>query len=450
MSGSELEGLRKQLNVTVEEFVKKIGATLTSYSEFINYPTISGIPIAILHRIQGILLEEEQNNLKMYREYVNNQPMGPFRPGKILAHLKVVSDLKRNLKDTRDISPITLEWHLTNLCNHDCRFCTFRSSIRITDKKREVFPEDLVDGVLKDIIDMKIKGVVFSGGGEPTLYNFEVFRKILETLKANDIKVGIITNGSKLGDEKLCKAISQNCSWIRISVDAGSEELFKETHGKHVSFEVIKENVKNLVKIKSRLSSALRVGVSYLLTTKNYSDIIKSVAIFRGIEGLNYFQVKPIVISPKERLATENIFWDKKIFEQLMALPSFSRNEPPKFEVYTLGFKFVDMIDTRDKTLKDSYLKFKRCWGHPFYPTIGADANVYICCLTLEIDPLKYSYGEITPQRSFAELWRSEERHRKGSSINVAVCPSNCKLSETNKELEKLFSINYQDEMFLN
>jgi hypothetical protein len=194
------------------------------------------------------------------------------------------------------------------------------------------------------------------------------------------------------------------------------------------------DNIELLASDKVTAGSDTTLGVSFLLSPHNFHDLIPAITLFREIKGIDYFQVKPIVISHAERIREGMIFWNKMLFELLGTIKNY---ETASFKVFSLSYKFADML-----LQEESGLPFKRCYGHPFYPTIAADGSVLVCCHMLNnlLDNNNTGvYGRITEEVRFIDIWKSESRWKKGNGIQIGSCPCNCKLSETNKLLENIY-----------
>ena len=429
MKGQEIEDLRVQLNWSIDDCAKAIEISPLDYKA---YKRKASIPEAQVTKVHGIELQIERENLDKYRNVLSAQPTGPFSTGKILAHLDRIATLKRS---PQKAPPITVEWHLSNRCNHDCPFCTFRESVHGSQHRAAMFPAHLVDKIIEDLKDLGVKAIVHSGGGEPLLY--PNVHEVMQKIKAGGICQGLVTNGSNIEKPEIAQAIIDTCDWVRISVDAGSPAVYQATHGTGRHFHQIMENIRQLVTKGNKKRP--KIGVSFLLTMLNYPDLVKAAGLFKEV-GIDYFQVKPIVISAEERLSSGNIFWRTEIFDQLAALPA--QAVKPHYRVYTLGFKFVDMMTAVDRK------QFRKCYGHPFYPVITATGEVYVCCLM--IGKPEFRYGIINENTGFKQLWNSPQRSKIGESVNVRDCPVNCKLSETNKVLENFLGKQHEDENFLN
>jgi molybdenum cofactor biosynthesis enzyme MoaA len=96
--------------------------------------------------------------------------------------------------------------------------------------------------LIEDLKNLDVRGIDISGGGEPLCH--PEIAAIIEKF-AGCFDVGLVTNGYALDDtnnkekaRKLRQTILTNCAWCRISVDAGSQEIYSLMHGNepHIQF----------------------------------------------------------------------------------------------------------------------------------------------------------------------------------------------------------------------
>lgn len=439
ISSDVLEQVRQELGLTTPEFCKKLDVNIDNYSTYIAADDLTNFPPRAMNKLKEIMLDMECENLKKFKDHIPLQSQGHFAGTKIQWHPDKLAVFQAN---PQKVGPITVEFHPTNRCNHRCPECTFGIPDRDRTFTNVDFNVDLLPELIEDLRELHVRGVDVSGGGEPLLHSDLV--RIIHEFRAGGFDVGLVTNGSRLynaADDasaaKVRETILANCTWCRISVDAGSQAVYEKMHGKipAVDFDALVENVKILCNEKVQSNSNTTLGVSFLLTPDNFLDLIKSVCLFREIPGLDYFQIKPIVIPPADRVTHPNmIFWDKRLFDALIAVKWY---EKKSFKIYTLGFKFIDMLRNEGEGLP-----FQKCWGHPFYPTICADGTIVVCCHMLNFlleGRSTGKYGMITANKRLRDIWYSQERFKIGRDIDIRLCPCNCKLSETNKLLEQMY-----------
>jgi wyosine [tRNA(Phe)-imidazoG37] synthetase (radical SAM superfamily) len=450
ISSDILERVRLALDDSSAEFCEKLGVSINDYSTFVSAEDLRNFPPKVMNKLTNIMLDMEQKNLEELRDKIPVRTEGYFSSQKIFQHMDKLAIFQSSPKD---VGPITVEFRPSNRCNHRCPACTFGIGERKGGLGNAVFSTKLLPKLIADLQYLEVRGIDISGGGEPLMH--PKLPEILSSFRSGGFDVGLVTNGTLLHsvdgrEEKRCKAIRQsileNCTWCRISVDAGSQGVYKKMHGPAVDFSHLVNAIKLLAEEKSQDNYKMTLGVSFLLTPDNFLDLIKSVCIFRDLRGIDYFQIKPIVIAPVDRISKPNmIFWDRRIFDALITVKAY---ETRTFKIFTLGFKFIDMLLTEDEGLP-----FSKCWGHPFYPTVAADGTVLVCCHMLNdlFDGRDIgAYGKLTTRRAFLQIWKNKDRIKVASRINTRLCPSNCKLSETNKILEGFMGKRVAHKNFIN
>ena len=89
--------------------------------------------------------------------------------------------------------------------------------------QKDTIPEDKMMEIAEDLINMKVKAVKFSGGGEPSLY--KPLLKVSKILIDGGIQIASLTNGSKLEGE-LAEYFACNGTSISISIDAWDDASY--------------------------------------------------------------------------------------------------------------------------------------------------------------------------------------------------------------------------------
>jgi MoaA/NifB/PqqE/SkfB family radical SAM enzyme len=438
-----IERIRHDLQLSVKDFCSQLMLAESDYLAYLESDNFRNFPPRSIGLLRTILLDMEKENLKRFHSRSMENFSGHFSGIKVLRHLDRVSVLRSSTPE--NVGPITVELHLANICNHRCPACTFSIPARKSGKSHNAgatFDIELLPRLLTDLQVLGAKGIVLSGGGEPLLHQEVV--SVLGMIKDHGFELGLVTNGSMLSRDSaesndLRQAIVEACTWVRVSADASDQAGYNEMHGHSpaVDFDGFVSGLRLLCEEKHRRQATCTVGVSYLLTPSNYSGVLRAAEIFGSIEGVNYLQVKPLEVPPVQRGMNVNmVFWDRRIFDTLAMLGSYSHDG---FSTYVPVHKFADMV-----RIETDGLPFSKCWGHPFYPTIGADGSVMVCCHMLDnvfSQKTDGVYGKLGKDVSLQDIWKTIERHRIGESINVRTCPSNCKLSETNKILEQMWTL---------
>jgi MoaA/NifB/PqqE/SkfB family radical SAM enzyme len=442
MNKQILETLRLQLNETEKEFAKSIDLSFDDYQFFKNSNCYDMFPMQSLIKLKQIMIDEEHNNIvQFHKDYkVPENEQNVFGANKIFCHLDKLAGIAGDKESKINTGPVSVEIHPSTYCNHACPGCVYGTP-KLSKNLKHNFDYDLFDKLLKDLKDLKVRGINFSGGGEPLIH-----KNIEDMIKktAKDFEVGLITNG-ELFDESKIDTVIDNCLWCRISLDAGSQEVYSQMHGENADFDNIIKIIKQFAARKIEKKSNITFGVSYLLTTTNFLDVVSAICILKNIPGVDYIQIKPIVLFPQDRFDMNMIFWDKRIFEVLSIINSYATDT---FKIYALDSKFFSMM-LKEKT----GLEFKKCYGHPFFPTVTSDGHIVVCCFKLNniqngID--EGIYGQITKDRSFKDIWTTYERFNIGDCLNIRNCPINCKIEQTNTNLSYIFSKKMTHSNFIN
>jgi len=433
MKHTVLEKLRNQLGWNKDDFIKEIGLTGKDYELFTHNSEM--LPAQTVLKIKTLMLEEESKNLEEYYNKFANEKSEIFTSNKIFAHCDKLKDYL-DPSSKHNVGPITVELHPSTHCNHACPGCVYSIKELSTGQKHN-FDMNLLPQLIKDMKKLGVKGVNLSGGGEPLCH--PKCNEIIKDL-SKEFDVGLITNGALFSPSSVIGELQ----WIRFSMDAGSDEVYKQTHGHVANFEKTVSVITDTIKYRNDNKLKTTIGVSYLLTPDNYLDVIPAINIFKKI-GIDYIQIKPIVLFPEDRLNLSYIFWEKEIFNLLSNVSSYSTDT---FKVHTISYKFNELIK-----YEKTGIPFKKCYGHALFPTITSDGAVLTCCFKLN-DYLNGSdsgfYGKIDKNNSLLAIWNSRYRFEQGEKVNPRFCPINCKIAETNKILMALEETKIMHSSFIN
>jgi hypothetical protein len=166
--------------------------------------------------------------------------------------------------DLPDLAPLSINLDLTTACNYACDHCIdwdiLNSKVRHED-------QELRDG-LQRMAERGLRSVILIGGGEPTLY--PGFASIVQFCKGLGLSVAVVSNGSR-GDRLLAAAPFFTAGdWIRLSLDSGSNEVFRRMHNPSSKTLTLDEICSWIPKIKAA-NPALQLGFSFVITWKGGS-----------------------------------------------------------------------------------------------------------------------------------------------------------------------------------
>jgi sulfatase maturation enzyme AslB (radical SAM superfamily) len=196
------------------------------------------------------------------------------------------------------LAPVSINLDLTTACNYRCTHCIDWDMLNTRHKYRE---EELRSS-LRLMQQRGLRSVILIGGGEPTLY--PRFADFVAYLKDLGLQVAVVSNGSR--GRVLLDAVPplDERDWIRLSLDAGSNELFVKMHrpaDPAIDLDAICAWVPRI----KRANPRVRVGFSYIITwggaSRDGNEILENVheiemAAERARDsGFDYIAYKPVL-----------------------------------------------------------------------------------------------------------------------------------------------------------
>lgn len=320
---------------------------------------------------------------------------------KLFLHESKVDDILQNGINSMSY-PISVELTLTNKCNLQCIYC---SDFELREKQgNDSFLDyDILNRLFKDLSEGGTKGVVFEGGGEPTLH--PDFSKLVRSAKENNLAVGLITNGTVRLDESDLKKLE----WIRVSLDASNIEEYVSLKGVDC-FERVLSNIAHYAQ------HCNTVGVGYVVTNNNLSNIETLILRLRELK-VSYIQLRPVVDAP-------DLLPDERDLKYL--------------ECYRSAV-FNVIVDGMQENMESGNGQLP-CVSSSLTSVISGDGSVFLCGRLNIYDWFK-PIGNIRTQ-NFSEIWNGEERRRQLSMVgNASFCSKNCpqcRISKFNMLFQRL------------
>ena len=355
---------------------------------------------------------------------------------------KIIANADRafELIKTGATNPILVEIDPSNSCNHKCDFC-ISSHIHLPESKglrtydKSIMSKETLMMLCKDLADMEVRAVNWTGGGEPTIN--PALKDAIGYLGRRDVKMGMFTNGTLLDKFDLYATLLRCLDWIRISIDAGNADTYNSVRrtSEANSWEVMILNLERLLKIREfdNDASAPSIGVGFVITPDNFVEIVEFAKRFSTF-SVDYCQFKPEIVNLEREDGIQRglEFWENRVLPLL---------EEAKV---ILGDKF-QMNDYKldDLQAGPPYGRtYKKCLGSQLQPCIGADGEVYVC--TNLRGYKEYSYGNIN-ERSFKEIWEDVETRRKvmyriEEEEKFSNCTHLCKAHESCKMMWTLYN----------
>lgn len=302
---------------------------------------------------------------------------------------------------------IVTELDLTNKCNHRCPGCC-----GVNENQAELSKEQVTQ-IIENLAEADNQGVILSGGGEPLLSPH--FAYAVHLIRRNGMRVGLNSNGGILSEAQ-ATVIAENCDYFRISLDAGSPEVFRLTHGMSGdSFQKTIENIKLFQKVRRELKSKTSFGVGFLTSRETACDMEAFVQLMSDCQ-VDFAQFRPF---------TGEGFDLYDVSEQIIALQEKYNRED--FKVLASMHKYSNVNEPRT---------YSKCRGMFFSTVVTADAKMF-ACLHYRQNP-EYFLGSISEENTIEDILRSSQMRRVYESIDCSKCPDLCRNDVFNRTLDTL------------
>lgn len=307
--------------------------------------------------------------------------------------------------------PIYIRLKPTNICNHHCSYCTYGSggTQNKTDNRDIVdhgsmIPWEKMQEIAADMIEMGVKAVTFSGGGEPLTYPH--INDAAASLAAGGVDLSLISNGELL-DEERAEAFYE-AKWVRISFDSPNEEEYCALRGiAPKSFRRVVTNIKNFAANKSKDCA---LGVNFVISKANYNRVYEAAVLLKdlGVDNVKF----AAVVDNSRGYHTEI---KDQVIEQIHNAITVLSDD---------GFRVINSYENDWMDKNFSKVSTPHCYICRLVTVIAADQRVYLCH-TQAYDSHAV-VGDISNKR-FRDLWFSEETKARIANLNPQTdCRSNC------------------------
>lgn len=347
--------------------------------------------------------------------------MSYIAPAKVFAHLARLSDWQRGGTP----APVTVEWDLSNRCVLGCQDCHFahthvkgpwaakpRTLPMAFDGTGDLADFDLVRRACREMAASGVRGLIWSGGGEPTTH--PQWLDALLVAQDAGLQQGMYTLGGLLTAESAAIA-GDILEWVVVSLDCVDGETYaREKNVPASRFAAACDGITHLTGHRAV------VGVSFLLHSGNWQQMERMRRLASGL-GASYVTFRPTIItSPAD---PSKALWDRDwVTEALPTLQQFAADpfceiDPDRFIAY------------RDWTTHG----YDACHGIKLTATITPDGRVWVCPQRRGVAGSQI--GDLR-RESFADLWA---RHPKTYAVDQD-CRAMCRLHLMNQQLGAVFT----------
>ncbi|MBU1999005.1 MAG: glycogen/starch synthase, partial [Candidatus Omnitrophica bacterium] len=393
---------------------------------------------------------------------------GAMTTGKWLLHSERLDKVYRG--DFYGITPVTVQFIPSLLCDYRCPTCSYGKSkekIRLLKSQGLLEKSSLfmsLENMKKFLSSLKesgVKGVIFTGGGEPFM-NPQTINGIRYAVEKGLI-VGVFTNGSLLNRRLIGEIIDAGVNFLRISLNAGTPEIHKLFHGVNTEkvFAKVLRNLELFAEAIRKKRSPLELGVGVIINPLNIDNLIEIANRVKEIDARHpgvicYISYRPTVRyvggcqdTPVTRMALEYVRQHKVLQKYYPAYYNFLYGgyQFPR-ELFDEAVRILqtdvkpllkeNSIDVwvpsaRMEGIWQKQKPFNECLSCPWVSFIGPDGTVYHC-VELGLDE-RVAYGNLQKE-SFSQIWQGQQRKSVVDYINReglgSICPPVCLLYEYN------------------
>lgn len=340
-------------------------------------------------------------------------------PSKAFAHLDRLAAWQAGDKP----APVTVEWDLSSRCYLGCQYCHFAHTHTKgpwTRKDRrlpmafegvgDLADPDLVGRGLAEMASAGVRGVVWSGGGEPTVH--PSWPSLIRHAHDCGLEQGMYTAGGLLKPET-ASVLAQRAAWIVVSLDAKDQASYLSEKGVD-GFGAACNGVRWLA------SAGGTVGVSFLLHGRNWMHAEDMLTLGRSL-GATYVMFRPTIDTSPDNpsVCLVDRSW---ITSALPVLSSLERER----DVEVSADRFAEYRDWHGRS-------YDTCHGIKLNATVTPDGRVWVCPQRRGIPGSEV--GDLRVE-SFSELWK---RH-VGQWTEFSGCRVMCRLHLLNEELSPVFA----------
>lgn len=329
------------------------------------------------------------------------------------------------------MAPVHIRVKPTNHCNHKCWYCAYRTddlALGGEMNDRDSIPAARMLALAHEFVDIGVKAVTFSGGGEPLLY--KPLPDVIDILAKGDVRVAALSNGSNLKG-RVADAFARHGTWIRISLDAWDNPSYVKSRGaKDNDFSRLIDNIRAFTARDTKCV----LGVSLIVGRDNYQHILEVCSLFKDC-GANHVKVSGAVVS-NDAVGnnTYHLPIKTEVASQIGAAKELGDSHFSVFDHYH------DLEDRFEKT-------YHTCPSLQFLTVVGADQYVYTCQ-----DKAYTELGRMgsIADRTFNNFWFSAENQQFLKTFNPAAqCAHHCVSHAKNLAIHEYLSLDQEHSYFV-
>lgn len=357
-------------------------------------------------------------------------------PHKYLLH----ADRLRTLAQDGDVYPVTVELDPVNYCNHRCGWCVDPAH------GHSRLDEDFARELLGELRELGVMGIVYKGGGEPTLH--PSLQELLEFTRGLGYETGLVTNGSRL--EKVVRPVVSHASYLRVSIDGPTPQSHTAVHGSD-DFQDIIAGVKKAVRTRDECGQRHPViGLSFAMDYGMIHLVGEAVELGDCL-GVDYVLFRTPFFGEVGREPTMTIEQAQTVRDAFDAARDAYCGEMRIMVDHWISDREASEISGPGSSSPRRGLYQQpgangiehvtgRCLASPLLAVVAGDRSVYPCCNLRTLEEWRIGVVDYEADRTFRQIWEGKRRREVMERIHRTECIRYCThpMSKYNEAIEYL------------
>ena len=313
-------------------------------------------------------------------------------------------------------------WEITTsaACNHRCTFC----SVDAIGYPAILMDAEILKQRMQEARRLGVKSVMFAGTGEPLIH--KRISRITRDAVACGLDAAFTTNGVLL--HKLEPV--ELCTWIKISLNAGSPETYAAVHKTDIKdWDRVWTNIRDAVRRKGSCA----IGVQCVVLPENCFEM-RGLASMCADAGVDYLVLKPYSQGTFSITRQYEGVDYKAMRAYLQGVVEFSN------DTFKVIYRANAMQQESQKHLYDKCRATPYSWVYSM-----GDGRVFTCSAHLMDE--RFCIGNLN-DNTFQEIWEGERRRENWElmkSFNIKQCRLNCRMNASNKFLHQLVTVKHRN-----
>jgi len=269
----------------------------------------------------------------------------------------------------------------------------------LVDRDSALMDPGLFRSLVEDLHSMGTRRIKLIGRGEPLLN--PGCSEMVREVKARKMSCSLTTNGALLSEALAEGMVQTGLDEIEVSLNAATEETYKRIHAGSKGMKRVTDGIRFLVRSREKHGKkAPRIVISFAVHALNWREVEEMVSLGSELavdavafrQTLFYPSIHNLRLEPEAVQALANKLKKAERRARSAGLQTNVRSFLPVA-------RQLGRDHTPDTNVETS------CYAGWYFSMILADGTVSPCCQCMR------THGNIR-ERSFAEIWRSEEYQR--------------------------------------